>query len=224
MNAIATLLLLVTLPNPLTTLVLRSGDRVEVADKAREENGQLVFRGGDGLLYSLSLEEVDLEASRTASQPAPPDKPRTQKKLRVAKEERKRLLAELQQNHGGTAPVEQPALNAPIPPPKAKAEVREERDEEQSWRRQARDHEENVRRAEENVQMLRARLEQLNFEIAGLLSLGYKPAQFSYQTTQLQTLKEQLPWAELEVRRAERAFVEFREDARKQGIMPGWLR
>jgi len=35
---------------------------------------------------------------------------------------------------------------------------------------------------------------------------------------------DQIPAAELEVTRAERANAQFRDDARKQGILPGWLR
>jgi len=68
------------------------------------------------------------------------------------------------------------------------------------------------------------RAAQLRSRIAGFLSLGYKPNQFSYDTAVLQTTLEQIPYAELEVTRAERAYTQFRDDARRQGVMPGWLR
>ncbi|HYU24176.1 MAG TPA: hypothetical protein VEO74_03155, partial [Thermoanaerobaculia bacterium] len=60
--------------------------------------------------------------------------------------------------------------------------------------------------------------------IAGLLSLGYKPRQFTYDSTQLEATLAQIPRAELDVERAERAYAQFKENARRQGILPGWLR
>ena len=85
-------------------------------------------------------------------------------------------------------------------------------------------YEEGVRRAQENLQLLLDRAEQLENEIRGFLSLGYTPRQFTYQTTILASVREQIPHAELQVQRAQRALEQFREDARRQGVMPGWLR
>ena len=120
-------------------------------------------------------------------------------KLRVSKEERDRLLRELEQNHNGT-PADPAGLN--VPPPSR----------------------ESIRRAREELDLLRTRAEQLRAHIAGLLSLGYKPRQFTYDSTQLEDMRAQIPRAELEVERAERAYAQFKENARRQGILPGWLR
>ena len=72
--------------------------------------------------------------------------------------------------------------------------------------------------------MLLDRAEQLRSEISGLISLGWKPASFTYQTTLLAYTEEAIPAAELAVTRAQRLYDQFREDARRMGIMPGWLR
>ena len=72
--------------------------------------------------------------------------------------------------------------------------------------------------------MLVQKAEALRAHISGLLSLGYKPNQFSYDSTSLESVLDQIPYAELQVTRAERAYDEFREEARVKGILPGWLR
>jgi hypothetical protein len=100
----------------------------------------------------------------------------------------------------------------------------ESKGDEWSWRFAARAHEEAILRAKENLALLRDRVEVLKRQIEQFVALGYRPKQFSYQSTELQLTRDQIPAAELEVTRAERANTQFREDARKQGILPGWLR
>ena len=96
--------------------------------------------------------------------------------------------------------------------------------EESQWRMRARGHEENIRRAHEELGLLQTRAQELRDQIHSFLSLGYHPRQFTYQTTQLARTEEQIPYAQLEVTRAERAWAQFKEDARRAGVMPGWLR
>lgn len=197
-----------------TTLLLRSGDRISVEGAITESAGRVVFRAVDGTLYSLASSEIEAIDTH-APPPAPaPEK----KKLKLSAEERARLLRELEGNHEGiAAPVEQ-IQSRPLPPAKDQTE------EEWQWRRQSRSHEEGVRRAKEDLELLLERVERLQGEIRGLLGLGYRPRQFTLQTTQLQDTLDQIPSAQLEVTRAERELAQFRDDARKRGIMPGWLR
>ena len=195
------------------TLVLHSGDRIAVEGNVREDDGVVTFRQG-GLLYSLPAEEV-LRIEQPAEEAA--EKPR--RKLRVSDEERKRLIAELERNHSGTPSTTPPPRLADIPPAAAP-----EPNDEQYWRSQARGHEEGVRRAQEELALLEARAAELQSQINSFFSLGYKPRQFTYQTTQLARTLEQIPYARLEVTRAERVWQQFREDARRAGVLPGWLR
>lgn len=223
MNA---LLLLLTLTS---TIVLRSGDRIAVEGPVRAEKGVVIFRA-NGLFYSLPASEVE-RIEKQEPQPAvrqePPAEAEKEKKiprrLAVSEEERRRLLAELEKNHSGVAPESLPVLKE-IPPPPSRAEAREARDEENRWRSEARAHEEAVRRANEDLALLETRAEELRSQIFSLVGLGYKPRQFTYQTTQLERTLAQIPHAELRVTRAVRAYEQFREDARRQGVMPGWLR
>jgi len=197
-----------------TTLVLRSGDRISVEGTITESAGRVVFRAIDGTLYSLAsseIESIDAQAPTTA--PAP-----EKKKLKLSAEERERLLRELESNHEGVAAPLAQRQPSPLPPAKDQTE------EEWQWRRESRAHEEAVRRAKENLELLLDRMERLQGEIRGLLGLGYKPQQFTLQTTQLQDTRDQIPYAQLEVTRAQRELAQFRDDARKRGIMPGWLR
>jgi hypothetical protein len=207
MNALVLLLALTS------TLVLRTGEKIVAEGMPSEENGVITFRAG-GVLYSMPAVEI----VRIDKNDASGDDGSQVRKLRVSPEERKRLIEELEKNHRGTAPA---ALPATIKVPQA---PRPNPGDEQRWRQQARDHEEAVRRAREEVALLEARAEELRSEIRSFVSLGFKPDQFTYQTSRLQFTIDLLPRARLEVARAERAYEQFREDARKQGIMPGWLR
>lgn len=218
MNALLLLLVLQS------TLVLHSGDRIAVEGKPVEKDGILTFRSA-GQLYSLPASEV----ARIEDAPEPgsvvevvAEAPKTRgvKRRPVSKEERQRLLAELEKNHQGTGSMPAPIL----PPPPTREEAREAKREESSWRREARFHEEAVRRAKEELELLESRAHELQSKIHSLLAQGYKPKQFTYDTTQLQYTLEQLPRARLEVTRAIRAQEQFREDARREGVMPGWLR
>lgn len=219
MNSVGHLLLITTLSIPTTTLVLRSGDRIGVESPVRVESGKVLFRSGGGF-YSVPTEEVDLDATREAALPAPA-RGQVQGRLKVTREERERLLRDLEQNHTGV-PASPGALN--LPPGPTPEERQQSSAEEWTWRRQARGYEETIRRAQEDIDLLESRAEALKNHIAGLLALGYKPNQFSYDTTQLAFMLDQIPRAQLEVQRAQRAYDQFRDDARRQGVTPGWLR
>ena len=142
------------------------------------------------------------------------------KKLKVSAPERDRLLRELEQNHTGKPSSTASADRLPEPREVAEPANRDE----WSWRTAARAHEEAIRRAKENVELLRTRASALKQQIEQFFALGYRANQFTYQSRELEITQAQIPAAELEVTRAQRENDQFREDARKQGIMPGWLR
>lgn len=219
MNAFL-LLLVVT-----STLVLRSGDRITVEGAVREENGVMTFRS-DGVLFSLpasEVERVELNETDDAAEPAEVvrDTGETKRKLKVSEEERKRLLDALSKNRGGVAAPQAPEKPAVR---KSERELRREKEEESTWRRRARSHEEAVLRAIEELELLENRIHELESKIASLVSLGYHPTQFTYDTSQLVRTRERIPYARLEVERAQRAYDQFREEARREGVLPGWLR
>jgi hypothetical protein len=221
MNALAILLLAATVsaPQPIltTTLILRNGAHYDIDGPIREEQGRVIFRTGGGL-YSIPLVDVDLDATRAAVTKPIVATGDTDKKLKVTAAERDRLLRELEQNHSGT-----PAAVRNI---EKVAEPREAANsgDEWAWRNAARAHEEAIRRAQEDLDLLRTRAATLKHQIEQFFALGYRPNQFSYQSSELQLTLDQIPATELAVTREQRANDQFRDDARKQGIMPGWLR
>ncbi len=216
------LLTVLALPPQTQTLILRTGTHIAVDGPITEKDGRIVFRSKGGQLYSLPIDEVDAEATKALALQPPPAPDDGKKKLKVSAAERERLLKELATNHSGTpGAIPQPPAAPPAP---SKEETAEQTREEWQWRREARAYDEAVTRAKENLALLEQRAAKLQDEIRSLVILGYKPKQFSYQTTELQTCTDQIPYARLEVKRAERAREEFREDARRQGILPGWLR
>ncbi|HEX6087052.1 MAG TPA: hypothetical protein VF266_21155 [Thermoanaerobaculia bacterium] len=196
------------------TLILSSGDRLPVEGSVREENGTVIFRSG-GRLYSVAAEDV-LRVEEDDQ--APREQPK--RRLRVSEERLKELIAELEKNRGGAGAPPPPAPAAkPLP-----KEPQPAAQDEAMWRSRARAHEEHIRRAQEEVALLETRVEELQAEISSLFALGFKPRDFTYQTTQLARTREAIPYAKLEVTRAQRAWDQFREEARRAGVMPGWLR
>lgn len=199
-----------------TTLILRNGTHFDIQGPIREEQGRIIFRTS-GALYSIPLADVDLEATRAAVTKEILATSDADRKLKVSRAERDRLLRELEQNHSG----KQSDAKA-----EKVSEPREPRDkgDEWSWRNSARSYEESIRRAKEDLELLQVRAETLKHQIEQFFALGYRPNQFTYQSSELQAMLDQIPAAELAVTRAQRAYDQFREDARKQGVMPGWLR
>ena len=218
MATIAMLLMSVALSLPATSLVLRSGERIEVDGPIRQEQGRVIFRA-DGVLYSILLPEVDFDLTREVSANVTVVRGDERMRLKTSPEERKRLLRELEKNHSGTAAP--PLMETPRP--REATEPASNRDE-WSWRQAARSYEDALRQSEEELQLVNDRVERLRHEISTFLSLGYRPNQFSYQTSELQFAIDSIPRAELQVARARRALAQFRDDARRQGVMPGWLR
>jgi hypothetical protein len=218
MNMLGTLLLLTALAIPTPTLVLRNGIRIAVDGSVRQEEGRVVFRSS-GVLYSLSAAEVDFEATKTAGLNVTVVRAEERGKLKVSREERDRLLRELEQNHNGT-PASANGLRVPPPPVEATTNSADE----WAWRRDARAREDAVRRSKEELQLVYDRIGALQQKIQTLVSLGYKPSQFTYDSSQLQLAYDSIPRLQLEVERAQRELDQFRDDARRLGVMPGWLR
>jgi hypothetical protein len=209
-----------------TMLILRDGTRFEVDGPIREEQGRIIFRNS-GALYSLPLGDVDMEATRAAVTKPVVVTNDSDRKIKVSAMERERLLRELEQNHSGkgSASSEVKPDRVPEPPePLTASKDDDSKRDEWWWRGAARAHEEAIRRAKEDVALLRSRAEALTRQIESFFALGYRANQFTYQSSELQLTLDQIPAAELEIARAQRANDQFRDDARRQGIMPGWLR
>lgn len=205
-----------------TTLVLRSGDRLPVDGAVKQEKDVITFRSG-GTLYSMPAEEVvRIEEDTPAAKPAEAAKPADESvvRLRVSEEERKRLIDALEKNHSGTAPAPPPAL----PDAPTAAETEDKKGDEDAWRARARAYEDAVTAAKRNLAGLEEQEAATERKIMNLIALGYGPGDFTYDAIQLERARASIPRARAEIERAEKAWTDFREDARKKGILPGWLR
>lgn len=242
----ATVLAVTALAGSLHTLVLNSGERFAVKADVRIEEGLVVFRTDSGSLYSIPLSEVDLgrteeanETPRNRGAPAGPkrsadqaridldrllaDRSLSGRQIVVSEEEKRRVIEEAEKSRG--VPTE------PAPLPKVEDSesrstadgTRDSRDE-WHWREKSRSYHDRVERARENLALLVDREQRLQDEILGLLSLGYRADQFNLQVLQLAHTRDSIPRAQLDLQRAERELSRFKDDARRQGILPGWLR
>jgi len=221
MHVLVHLLLVTALTIPTSTLVLRNGHRITVdGGTADVKNGHILFRSG-GSLYSVDILDVDLDATSQAETPAVSQQDRPGGRLRVSAEEKQRLLKELENNHSGMPGLPAELHLSPGPSPH---EVNQTNQEEWAWRHQAHAYEEQIQQAQDQLDLLRDKAAALESHISGLLSLGYRPVQFSWDTTLLAYTREQIPYAELNVQTIQRQYDQFRDDARKMGVLPGWLR
>ena|GEM_PF-498260 len=216
-------------------LLLRDGSRIETLGPIDRKGSRLTFRNRAGVLYSIPASEVEREINveqTTASSTmlvmsGEPDilagKPRLAEAIRGKLNDKDNLLRKIEQNHAGTAAPPAAREEPPLPAEAVAAAILRNPDE-WAWRREARSHEEALQRAREDLAMLQTREKKLEDEILTLASRGYRARQFTYQTSELVHVREQIEPAKLEVTRAQRALDEFMDDARRQDILPGWLR
>lgn len=241
----ATILSVSALTGSLHTLVLQTGQRLAIEPDVRIEEGLVVFRVEGGQLHSIPLSEIDLPKTEKANEGPPRDEkpagPRrtsdqarldlekmmadrslSSRQIVVSEEEKRRLLEEASKSRGVPSPLpplmSEPSAIEPEPPSEA------EQKGEWYWRERSRTYHDRVTRAKENLQLLIDKEQRLQDEILGLLSLGYDPNQFNLQVLQLANARDGIPRAKLNLERAERELARFMDDARRQGILPGWLR
>lgn len=221
------------LTSPVEEIVLRSGQLIPVEELVRVENGRLLFVNSGGTLYSLSLSDVDIEktdarlpANRMTSDEELREKPAevdtAVRKLPVSDEDKERILAEMEgRSHTGrptrasSAPSDAaPDLEVPV----------EGENDEWKWREAARRYRYAVERAKEQLEGARQRERELNDLLLFFAGGTGDATHYSYLVVQLADLRSLMPQLQAEVRRAEDAWFQFREDARRQGVLPGWLR
>ncbi|HVR42747.1 MAG TPA: hypothetical protein VMS56_04815 [Thermoanaerobaculia bacterium] len=231
----AILLLAATLISaPGEEIVLRTGERIAVAGEIRVEGTQVVFRTPAGRLYSIALDEVDLEktaadpdvpaaagsAPEKAPEAEPAEAPPAERKLVVSKEEKERLLRELEGNRSGTEAPEQRALTREGLEEELDRRERE-REREGPWRAAARAIRERIAQSREAVERLRQRERRLDDEIMALLALGLDPGNHLLQRDQT---RADLDRARASLAATEREMAGLEEEARRAGALPGWLR
>lgn len=193
------------------------------------EEGKVLFHLANGTLVSMPSKEIDLDATRALASTAPLRRPMPaaeRKRLRVSVDEKQRLLANLQKSRAG-ASVSRKSLPAPLPASLDTTDMDvevEARGDERYWKSTSRELRENVKRATEEVQWLEAREQRLGDELLALRAYGYDSRHFSDRVFELQDTRDAIEGAKLDIARAKRELAQFQDDARKQGILPGWLR
>jgi hypothetical protein len=248
MLSLAAVILAVTaVATPNETIALRSGEQIPLSGGVTLDGSRAVFRHADGTLYSIPIAEIDIATTESpAIRPVTPERARTaaedkvleeliqaaqarsisSRTLVVSDEEKQRLLVELRKSRGNPVPDRPyvPLTTAETASPAGETLTVSQKSDEWYWREKARGFQEQVRRRREDLQMLIEKERNLSDEILGLLSLGYKGDQFSYQVLSLARTRDSIPQSRLELERAERALAQFMDDARRQSILPGWLR
>lgn len=209
-------------------LVLRSGERLEIVGEVRKDGDRVVFKSRNGTLYSLPASEIDEQATLAAAIATAPqaEKARLPKRLKGDAATKKRLLSELSRSRG--TPVPPAAAPAPTESkPSSSDDAAKEAaaaEEEETWRRNARALDEQVASAEQRIRDLTERERALNDGILAMLAMGHPQEHLGLQARELQDTKSFLEQAKQELERVTRERAAFQDDARRRGILPGWLR
>lgn len=213
-----------------TVLTLDGGSRIE-GEIVERANGRVIVRTATGVLYSLaessirsesvtpvSLPEVRATAVKRERSARLPDL-----KIRVADAEKKRLLAELSKNHSGKTAPKQSWEIARAEPAEEQLVVTE-RSDESYWREESRKRGEAVLQAKERLELMTRREQELEDTVRMMLATGVNPDYMGHQMNALADARTMRDQARLDIGRAERDFRALQEDARREGILPGWLR
>ncbi|MHB0970464.1 MAG: hypothetical protein ACYC7A_17910 [Thermoanaerobaculia bacterium] len=208
-------------------LVLRTGERIAISGEPRRDGDTIVFRSRSGALYSIAASDVDEKATLAAAETLQDTSTRSvlPKRLKGDAATKKRLLADLSKSRG--TPVAPPPLPPPSAPGDAAADAAKEKAlaaEEETWRRNARALDERVASAEARVEYLAEREKAVNDEILAMLALGHPQEHLGLQVRDLQDTKSFLEQARRDLEAAKQERARFQDDARRQGILPGWLR
>lgn len=222
------------LTSPVEEIVLRSGTVIAVEELVRVERGRLVFANSEGTLYSIRLGDVDVDATdarlpanrrpieASPQNPVPVVETVLPVKLPVSEEEKRRILEEMEgRSHTGKAKA--PATAPSTDRADLDVSVKGETDE-WKWRADARRHREAVASARERLDAARKRERELNDLLLFFAGASGDASNYSYLVYQLSDLRSMIPRLEGDLRRAEDAWRLFQDDARRQGILPGWLR
>lgn len=209
-------------------LVLRSGERIEVVGELKNDGDRVVFKSRNGTLYSLPASEIDEKATLAAAADTSPqdEKARLPKRLKGDAATRKRLLSELSRSRGTPVPAAPAPARIESKPPAGDETAKEAAlaAEEETWRRNARALDVQVENAEQRIRNLTERERALNDGILAMLAMGHPQEHLGLQVRQLQDTQSYLEQAKRELERVTRERAAFQDDARRRGILPGWLR
>ncbi|MDX1583553.1 MAG: hypothetical protein R3338_08135 [Thermoanaerobaculia bacterium] len=220
------------LTSPVEEIVLLNGAVIEVEELVRVERGRLIYADADDVLYSVRLTDVDVEATdarlpANRRDPVPERAHRAEAvgsplpgKLPVSEEEKQRILEEMEsRNHTGRS---SPPAIAELEPDREES-VEGETDE-WKWRSQARRFDRALEEAKQRLEAAKQRERELNDLLLFFAGSTGDATNYSYLAYQLSDLRSLIPRLETAVRNAEKARAQFLNDARRQGIPPGWLR
>jgi hypothetical protein len=216
------------LPPDVEVLVLRSGATIRVSGPVQVKENKVLFRDSGGAFYSLDVAEIDADATakgpsknEPAAKPAASTSPR---KLAVSPEEKARLLEELSHSRGQPAPLRSESRPSPSPSPSpSPAPTALEKESEQFWRDRARAARAEIERAKGMLAALQRREDDLESTLL-MLRGHYRDSVLTAQLLELERVRYAIEAETQNLIKAEKAWFDLQEDARKKDILPGWLR
>lgn len=174
-----------------------------------------------GPLLAQSLGEVAEKEKERREREKKPAKSFTDEDLRKGKPTPK----DKDKDAGSKQEPEQPAAVAPSPEGEDSDDAARARAADEAyWRRAAQEHRDRIRRAEEKVQALQARIDALMVDRNPPGADALDPNRLQTIEAQKAQAREELDKAKAELAAARAALEDLEEQARRKSVPPGWLR
>lgn len=228
------LFMLAVMASPATTeLVLRAGGSITIGELVAIQGDRVLYRDSAGTLYSISIDEVDLEATTDPHRASTaPSRKRSGtsasspiRALRVSPPEKARLLDQLEKTAGpGSPPPVNPVRDSNgDSEPSADDETPAE-GEEDEWRAKAKALSQQIESARTGLEDARRREHELSDFLLFVAGSSGNADGYSNYVFELESVRARIRDLERELDRAERDLREFSDLARRRGVPPGWLR
>jgi uncharacterized phage infection (PIP) family protein YhgE len=198
-------------------VVMKDGKTVEARTRPVSMEGQYRFTSVEGKVFVLSISQVDLKATEKAnlaqSAAQRPAKRYTNEDLTAVGSS-----ASAQDKSPATSTQEE--NSAKEGSPVVKAEAPEKGRDELYWRKRAKVLKDQIAAVDKQIEDLNQKIREKKGE-GIMVGMGtYTP----YMVAGLNNLQSQISALQREKERLQKEYSDLEEEARKAGVMPGWLR
>lgn len=213
------------------TLVLRNGaGTIPIREIVAVRDGRVLYRDRSGVLYSIPAKDVDLDASADSklgsatdeTKPSSAKTPRA-RPLALTPEERERLVREFERTARPgkpPAPIETAdSTTETRPATKKKTSHGEEYWRSRSLRLQA-----SVQRATKALADAKQHEQDLTDQLLFFAGTSGDATKYSYLVKELADTRDRIPRLQKAVESAQSDLEAFMDEARRQNVLPGWLR
>jgi len=198
-------------------VVMKDGKTVEARTRPVSMEGQYRFTSVEGKGFALPLSQVDLKATEKANLA---ESPAQHSAKRYTNEDLAAVGSSASTQEKSPPPSVQEEKPAKEGPPVVKAVPVEKGRDEAYWRKRAKTLKDQIASVDKQIEDLNQKLQEKKGEGIAVGMGTYTP----YMVAGLNNLQSQVSAMQREKERLQKEYSDLEEEARKAGVMPGWLR